>query len=412
MHTKPGAAAESVRSLSEIRRLSGVLTTQSAAGLTVEVAESLDELRALKPDYDRLQAATRNRLPFALHEWHVAWCNLFFELGKHIHTQPMIHVVRNSERQCVAIVPLILTRRAVGPVKLSSLDMLGADPSITEIRTPLIDPDYEARAAWLVQRKLSGLRSIDWVNWGSISDTYGGALAAGAGLKYQEPLLDYILDLPPSWELLRANLKRNIRESIRHCYNSLRREGFQPELRIAREPGEVKDALEEFFALHAMRAEMQGTVAHPNHFARDRPRRFLREVCGPLAGRDMVRVFQLTIRGEVVATRIGFLIGDSLYLYYSGFDPRFAKYAVMTTTMVEIVKYAIAQRLATINLSPGTDISKTRWGPREIPLSQVIQVTPSLRSRLAWAGYQRAKAATPLPGWIGKISRLGARDWN
>jgi CelD/BcsL family acetyltransferase involved in cellulose biosynthesis len=396
----------------EIRRLSGVLTTQSAAGLSLEVAASIEELRALKPDYDRLQRVTCNTLPFALHEWHVAWCNQFFELGKHIHTQPMIHVVRDSDRRCVAIVPLILTRRVVGPVKLNSLDMLGADPSITEIRIPLIEAGYEARAAGLIQRKLSTLHSIDWVNWGSAGDVYCAALAGGGELKYQEPLLDYILDLPCTWELLRANLKRNIRESIRHCYNSLRRDGIQPELRIAKEPGEVKDALEKFFTLHTMRAEMQDTVIHPNHFAGERPRRFLREVCAPLALQDKVRIFQLAIRGEVVATRIGFLIGDSLYLYYSGFDPRFAQYGVMTTTVVEIVKYAISQRLATINLSPGRDISKTRWGPREIPLVQAIQVNPSLRSRLAWAGYQRAKGATPLPGWIGKMTRLGARDWS
>jgi CelD/BcsL family acetyltransferase involved in cellulose biosynthesis len=297
-------------------------------------------------------------------------------------------------------------------VRLSSLDVLGADPSLTEIRTSLIDPDYQAPAACAVQRKLSSLRSIDWVDWGSISDAYGGALAGAAEIQYQEPLLDYVLDLPPTWDLLCGRLRRNIRESIRHCYNSLKRDGIKPEFRIAREPGEVTDALERFFTLHALRAELQGAVAHPNHFAREGARRFLRDVCGQLARRDMLRVFQLTIHGEVVATRIGFLVGGSLYLYYSGYDPQFAKYSVMTTTVVETIKYAIGQRIASINLSPGRDVSKTRWGPSEIPIKQAIQVSPSLRSRLAWAGYQRARAAAPLPGWIGRVSRLAARDWS
>lgn len=378
----------------------------------MEVAASIDELLALKPDYDRLHSLSGNTLPFALHEWHVAWCSHFLELGKHIRSQPMIHIVRNSERACVAIVPLILTRRAVGPVKLCSLDMLGADPSITEIRASLMDPVYETRAAWLVQRQLADSRSIDWISWGMISDAFAAVLAGGAPLKYQPPLLDYVLDLAPTWELMQANLKRNIRESIRHGYNSLKRENLGFEFRIAQSPGEVADALELFFTLHTLRANLRGAVAHPDHFAGDRARRFLRDVCGRLANRGMVRVFQLAIRGEVVATRIGFLVGNSLYLYYSGFDPRFASYGVMTTTVVETIKYAIAQRIAAINLSPGNDVSKTRWGPREISLVQAIQVNPSLRSRLAWAGYQRAKAAAPLPGWIGRVSRLGVRDWS
>lgn len=378
----------------------------------MEVAANIDDLLALKPDYERLQISSGNTLPFALHEWHVAWCDHFLEPGRYLHTQPMIHIVRNSARECVAIVPLILTRRSVGPLKLCSLDMLGADPSITEIRSPLIDPAYEACAARSVRRELAGSRSIDWISWATVSDSFAAALADSGPLKCQAPLPDYVLDLAPTWELMRANLKRNIRESIRHCYNSLKRDALTFEIRVAQSPAEVASALELFFVLHTQRANLRGTVPHPNHFAGDRPRRFLRDVCARLARRDMVRVFQLVISGEVVAIRIGFLVRNSLYLYYSGFDERFAKYGVMTTTVVEAIKYAIAHGLATVNLSPGNDISKTRWGPREISLSQVVQVRPSLRSRLAWTGYQRAKDAAPLPGWIGRALRRGTRDWS
>lgn len=126
----------------------------------------------------------------------------------------------------------------------------------------------------------------------------------------------------------------------------------------------------------------------------------------------VVRVFQLVIGEEIVAVRIGFAIRDSLYLYYSGFDPRWAKYSVMTTTLVEIIKYAIQQRMNTINLSPTKDISKTRWGPREIPLKRAVQVAPSPLSRLAWAGFQRAKYGRPLPPWIVNFLRLRSRVWD
>jgi len=382
------------------------------ADMRVEVATSLSALQALQPDYEQVLRSTGNTLPFALHEWHMAWCRHFLESSRRIRTEPMIHAARTAEGRCVAIVPLILTRRTVGFVQLGTLDLLGADPAITEIRTSLIVPGYETPAIRAIRRKVADVRSVDWLNWGVLSDAHIGALLSCAQLQFQQPLLDYVLDLPSSWEEFNAKLKRNIHESIRRCYNSLKRDGLTCELRIAQEPSEVKDALERFFTLHAMRAELQEAVAHRNHFSNARSRLFLHEVCAKLAARGMVRVFQLAIRGEIVALRIGFVVGDSLYLYYSGFDPRWSKYSVMTTTVVEAVKYAIGQRLNTINLSPSKDISKTRWGPREIALTQAVQIARSPLSRLAFAGFQRVKSGKPLPLWINKLLPVTRRSWD
>jgi CelD/BcsL family acetyltransferase involved in cellulose biosynthesis len=380
--------------------------------LTVEVATTLEALQALESDYDRLSRAAGNTLPFALHEWHVAWCRQFLEPGELISTQPMIHTARNSEGRCVAIVPLILTRRTVGPVHVSTLDLIGADPALTEIRTSLIEPSYETLAVQAIRRKIADGRAIDWLNWGVVSDAHAGALSASGRTEFQQPLLDYVLDLPPSWDAFRANLKRNIRESIRHCYNSLKRDGLTCELSVAEEPRAVKDALERFFTLHAMRADLEGAVEHRNHFANARSRCFLQDVCARLAARGVVRIFQLAIRGDIVALRLGFVIGDSLYLYYSGYDPSWSKYSVMTTTVVETVKYAIGHHLHTVNLSPTKDISKTRWGPREICMQQAVQVSSSPRSRLAYAGFQRVKGGKSPPPWLSRLLRLKPRGWD
>ena len=75
--------------------------------------------------------------------------------------------------------------------------------------------------------------------------------------------------------------------------------------RRAKRHRRVGEALEVLFILHALRAGMHGTIEHPNRFAGAGLRQFLQEVCGELATRDMVRVFQLQIGGRVVASRIG-----------------------------------------------------------------------------------------------------------
>ncbi len=204
---------------------------------------------------------------------------------------------------------------------------------------------------------------------------------------------DYLLDLPASWEDFHRGLKRNIRESLRHCYNSLRRDGHEFQLEVARERGAVRAALPRFLQLHRMRAEMPSGPRHPDRFGTPQRQAFLYEVCERLAARDCVRVFQLRIGADVVATRIGFAVADSIYLYYSGFDPAWARYSVMTTTLAEALKYAIAQGVRTVNLSPTGERSKLRWRPRLVLFHSAAVRREFLSSRTKYRAYQAVRRA-------------------
>jgi CelD/BcsL family acetyltransferase involved in cellulose biosynthesis len=106
------------------------------------------------------------------------------------------------------------------------------------------------------------------------------------------------------------------------------------------------------------------------------------------------------------------VVADSLYLYYSGFDPQWARYSVMTTTMAEAIKYAIAQGLNTVNLSPTKDISKTRWGPREVIYRSAFQRGARLHSGLAHRAYLKARSTEGVQAWL--LHRLipARRTWS
>ena len=84
---------------------------------------------------------------------------------------------------------------------------------------------------------------------------------------------------------------------------------------------------------------------------------------------------------------------DSLYLYYSGFDPAWAKYSVATTVLAEALKWAIANGLLEANLATGDDVSKSRWGPHEVSYREGVQVHTALMGRLAWSGWRLAQRA-------------------
>ena len=390
----------------------GSLMYTPLGDLTVDVVRSLDGVAQLKGDFARLQSTTGNTLPFALFEWQFTWCRHFLRQEPAIRDQPMFHVVRNQDGACVAIVPLILTQRRLGGLKFSSVGFLGADPAITELRTSLVQPGYEIPVAQALHRRLNEARDWDCIEWSAQDDRFSAAIGRRRHLDWQPAAPSYVLDLPSTWDQFRAGLKRNIRESLRHCYNSLKRDGHAFELKLAASPDAVRAALQRLFVLHALRAAMPAKVPHPNHFAAVAVRQFILEVCGELAARDVARVFQIEIAGQVVAARIGFVVGDSLYLYYSGFDPGWSKYSVMTTTVAESIKHAIELGLNTVNLSPGNDISKTRWGPREIPCQTAYEHAGRFSSRLVSHAYVKARSGQGLQGWLLQRLMPGRRHWN
>lgn len=351
---------------------------------TTEIVSSVAGIGALDAEYRQLYHLTGNTLPFARQEWHLAWCAHFLNRNE----EPLFCVVREGD-ECIGLVPLILTRRHVGPLKLTRLRLLGADEGLTEIRSPLVKPGCERSVLRAVNCRLARVGEWHWIDWSGLSRSLALALTREAAPRWYHVSQDFVLDLPRSWEEFRAGLKRNARESLRHCYNSLRRDRHRFEFEIARAPEEVRPALDRFLELHTLRANMAWGPKHPDRFV-GRAREFLYDVCERLAARDALRVFQLRVRGQIVAARIAFVVGDSAYLYYSGFDPLWARYSVMTTTLAETFKYAIASGLKTVNLSPTAERSKLRWRPRLVEFHSAQVGRELLSSRVIYGAYLAA----------------------
>jgi CelD/BcsL family acetyltransferase involved in cellulose biosynthesis len=367
------------------------------ATVTIETVTTVDGIAALRPCYERLHRVTGNTLPFALHQWHLTWCQHFLNRNPRRDDRPLFYVLRDGAAECVAIIPFIVSRRRIGPLRFVFLRLLGTERLLTEIRTPLVESGYEYLAVRAVRASLAD--GVDWdcIHWSGIGGAFDEALRIGGRLQQQPSFPYYLLDLPPTWGEFRSGLKRNIRESLRHCYNSLKRNGLQFELQVITERAGVRAALDRFLELHALRADTKSTVLHPNRFANPVERDFLYAICERMSESRALRLFCLRIGAQTVAMRIGFVVGDSLYLYYSGYDPEWSRFSVMTTTVAEAIKYAIEHGLKTVNLSPGNDVSKTRWGPRELPYTSAYEQRDRLRSRLASRAYVRTHFDSGLP---------------
>jgi len=97
------------------------------------------------------------------------------------------------------------------------------------------------------------------------------------------------------------------------------------------------------------------------------------------AERDQLRIFELEVDGKIVAARMAFLLGEELYLYYSGYDLAWRKHSIMTTLMCECFKWAIECGVKVVNLSTGKDPSKLRWRGREVMFHDSLLMSPTRR---------------------------------
>lgn len=348
----------------------------------------------LLAEWDALHVRISPNMPFTSASWNALW-------WKHHRSDRLLKrdelcliVVRDAQKALVAVAPMMSTRRpSVGPFRLHTLRYFGADPNVTEIRGLVCEPEHEVAAIEAVLQCLkTQYPAADWIEWGALRyaswEQAARRLPAGSRSSNRETDA-YHLELPATWEALRSTRSRNIKESIRRCYNSLKRDGLSAQLRVVQSPEEAPAALQKFFELHSMRSLATNTIVHGDVFRKANDRAFLTEYAQGLAQRGELRVFQLLISGNVVATRLGFQCKDQIYLYYSGYDPKWAKYSVMTTLVVEAIKWSIEQRLAILHLSTGTDVSKLRWGPTATRYVALTEIPGNWRANLAFDTYQR-----------------------
>jgi hypothetical protein len=107
-----------------------------------------------------------------------------------------------------------------------------------------------------------------------------------------------------------------------------------------------------------------------------------------MAQRDQLRIFEISINSLTVASRIGFLFGQDLYLYHSGNAVKWDEYSIMTMLLGEIIKWAIEHDCKFLNLSTGTDRSKTRWKPREILFTDGVEIAPGFVSLFLFSSFE------------------------
>jgi CelD/BcsL family acetyltransferase involved in cellulose biosynthesis len=368
--------------------------------LYVERSAGPGAIEKLGSEWEKLEESLQPRTPFTSPLWNALWWKHFHSDSAWVRDELCVHTVRNEFGTLVAVAPMMLTSRpAFGPLRVRALQLLGADENVTELRSVISRAqDLPEVLATLSDYFRATSNRWDWLQWGGIPDKpESRELLERAGrIQWGRVVPNYYLPVRGPWEDFKTHLSRNMKEALRKCHNSLKRAGHEFTFRVICQPAETAAALATFFELHAERSLAANLPPHANVFTRQPARDFLLEYAQRMAERDQLRIFQLVIGGEVVATRVGFVLGNQLYLYYSGYRVAWAQHSVMTTVVAESIKWAIQQGLVGVDLSTGRDLSKLRWKPTETVTCEGVQSSPRRLRQLAAGAYLHvAGRATP-----------------
>jgi DNA-binding response OmpR family regulator len=358
--------------------------------LHIEELNGPNALEQITPEWELLDAQISPRTPFTSPLWAKLWWRQLRQTRPAIRQEFFAHVVRDQAGRLLAIVPMLITHRpGYGPLRLRLLQFFGAaDGSITEHRCIICREDDERRVIQALVGYLCA-RKDEWdlFAWTGIRHDEIARDRPGNPLKVYKKMPDYFVPLPDSWEKLRSGLSANMKEAIRKCYKNLARDGHAFAFRAVTSPGDIPAALDRLLALHSERAQFKYATRHRDLFAQGPHRAFIADLARLTAERDEVRIFELEVDGKVVASRMAFLLGDELYLYYSGYDLAWRKHSIMTTLMCECFKWAIEHGVKVVNLSKGKDPSKLRWRGREIMFHDALLMSPTRRGRLISRAY-------------------------
>jgi CelD/BcsL family acetyltransferase involved in cellulose biosynthesis len=358
--------------------------------LSVARIYSFEELGRHIAEWEQLDEKLSPRTPFTSPLWISLWWKHFQRRNVKFWDLLYLHIVRDAKGQLVAVVPLMKSCFPGVPL-VRVIQFFGNDPALTEIRGVICRPkDQDRVIKALTEYFMRQKNKWDVFRWNGLHRNASEYDFLADGCKFIERghVPDYTIELPTSWDVLTARVSSNMRKNLRKTYELLKRDGFGFAVNVVECLGDIQAAVDRFLMLHAARSETSDMIYHPRRFAKPRERAFLVEYLNQMAEQGQLRIFELRIDGETVASRLTFLIGMELYVYYSGYDPSWRKYGVMTLLVSEIIKWAIDHDLQRVNLSTGNDQSKLRWRPKEIVYNDFLQISPTLHGRLAFRAFQ------------------------
>jgi CelD/BcsL family acetyltransferase involved in cellulose biosynthesis len=346
--------------------------------LELATITSIEELDALRDEWDALVRAMPRPSPWLLHGWLTEWWRHYGDGGR-----LRVHVARR-DGVLVGALPLAVRRhlgvRVVdffGHFRAAPVDVLAAAGELEAIDA-------------LAQRAAAGDHDV-----ADIFGLHGSsrlAAALGDRLRLVRRVESPVLDLSAGWDATYRShtdsKKRNLHKRRRRQLSEL----GKLETVIARTPDELQAAIGPAFDLHALRWEGR---PDGSGFATPTGRRFHRAALQKLAEQDIPRLVLLNLDGRPIAFHYYFAFCGRMFVHRLAFDPGLARYSPGLVNTLDALEAASAEGLALVEYLGGGERYKLELSDRFDPLYEGFGLARSpqgfalMRGRLAVIGARR-----------------------
>lgn len=170
------------------------------------------------------------------------------------------------------------------------------------------------------------------------------------------------LDLPTTWEDYLAGLAKKQRHEVRRKLRRLREAGEVDYHCHEVSPQEVGDLTDDFLKLFALSRKEKA------EFMNTQMESFFRSLAKAMAELKLLRYGVLEVDKLMTAMIMGFDYNETMYLYNSGYDPRYNSLSVGLLSKVLCIRESIKRGMKKWDFLRGAERYKYQLGGNEIPL--------------------------------------------
>jgi CelD/BcsL family acetyltransferase involved in cellulose biosynthesis len=345
-----------------------ITTAGSSAAARVPLADAL----TLGPDvWDQLLTRSGSGSPFLTWAWHRARADAV--PTEEVDSCQAV-VLRGATGDLEALFPFRVHRDPYWGVPVTGVDWafgdLGCPDHLELLASPAADLDALVGAlenlAWVVIR-LGNLAE------GAVNVERFCAACERRGWTVRRKLLRRCpyLDLPGSWGAYLSSLSSHGRHAIRRKERKLHQEHDVALTDYG--PARLDEGLHHLQRLHALRWGHEGAFRDPAM------QRLHRRFAALLADGGQLCLVTLDLDGVPAAAWYGFSVGDTIYHYQSGRDPRWERDRVGTVLMGLMIRRAIERGYRRLDFLRGEEAYKAEWTRTARPCYEVVVFRPGWR---------------------------------
>ena len=317
----------------------------STARITTRVLQSLEEIRAITPEWRELfkrSPATAFQSP----DWLLPWLAVFSP-------EKIAFVEVRLAGRLIALAPWLIYRRH------GELALAFAGGGVSDYLDVLVEPRFEKSALEHILRFAVAINET-WTTFDFTDLPAHSPLLALPAFRNSICQHDScsVLQLPATQEQLPHLFSKRQRANLRNARSRLQRAGGG-HIEVATSET-VSEFLDDLFRLHTTRWTGRGQAGV---LADEKVREFHRRCAPRLLKTGSLHLSRLRTGEHTIAVIYSLFSNQTAYCYLQGFDPEYAHLSPGTQLMYFVICDAIAHGLKQFDFLRGEEAYKQHWRP-------------------------------------------------